>query len=121
MAGQGFALFAFDQDFHFQNAGDVRGERLDQRRDGEFFREHAGAVAVGESGVDVDDGEAGIDEIDAANVGAGRKRVRRRLIEIERDAGREAILRRAADGPRAAECARTARGARRYRRRRQTG
>jgi len=62
---------------------------LDERGDGEFFGENAGAMAVGERGIDVDDGESGIDEIDAANVRAGRKWVRRRLVEIEGDKGTE--------------------------------
>ena len=91
VTGQGVALLAFDQDSHFQDARDVCGERLDERGDGEFFGENAGAVAVGEGGVDVDDGESGIDEVDAANVGAGRERVRRRLVEIERASCRERV------------------------------
>jgi len=56
-------------------------------RDRKFFDEHAGAVSVRESGVDVDDGEAGVDEVDTADVGAGWEWVRRRFDQIESDEG----------------------------------
>lgn len=71
MARQGVALLAFHQNFYSQNAGYVGGERLYQRCDGELFGKDSGTVTVSEGGVDVNDREAGIDEINAANLRAG--------------------------------------------------
>ncbi len=52
-----------------------------------FFDEDAGAVSVGKGGVQVDDGDSGIDQKDAADVGAGAENVGRGLVEIEREQG----------------------------------
>ena len=62
------ASLAFDQDVDPIYAGNVDGQRLDQRIYGELFAENAGAVLVGEGGIQIDDGGAGIDEVDAADV-----------------------------------------------------
>ena len=83
VTGEGVTLFAFHQNFYFQNAGDIRGQRLDERRDREFLDQHARTVSIGKGGIDVDDSEAGIDQVNAANVGTGWQRMRRRLVEIE--------------------------------------
>ena len=87
MAGEGVALPAFNQNFYFQDTGDVGRKGLNEGGDGEFFSQDARAVAVGKGSVNVDDGEARIDEVDAANVGSRWKRVRRSLVEIEGDEG----------------------------------
>src|SRR5258706_3602023 len=89
MAGQSLTFFTFHQNLHSKNAGEVGGERLDQGRYSQFFRQNAGAVAVGEGGIEVDDGQAGVDEVNAADVGALRDRVRRGLVEIKREKGAE--------------------------------
>ena len=47
VAGQGFTLFAVDQNLHFQDAGDIGREGVDERGDGEVFHQNAGAVVVG--------------------------------------------------------------------------
>ncbi len=87
MAGEGVAFFAVDQDLHFQNAWGVGRDGVDQRGDGQFFDQDAGAVSVGEGGVQVDDGDSGIDQKDAADVGAGAEHVGRGLVEIEGEQG----------------------------------
>ena len=75
VAGQGFAFFTVDQDLHSQNVGNVGNERLDERGNGEFFLEHSGAVAVGESRVQIDDGDPGRDQVNGADFGARGKRM----------------------------------------------
>ena len=82
MTRERVALLAFDQNLHLQNARNVGGERLNERGDCELLGEHAGAVPIGEGSVDVDDGEARVDKIDAANFRPDRQRVRGRLVEI---------------------------------------
>src|SRR5271156_3312082 len=69
--GQSVALVAFYQDLYSGDSGNVRGQRLDQRNHTEFFDQDAGAVTVGEGGVEVDDGESGIDQVDVANFRSG--------------------------------------------------
>ena len=121
VAGERVAFFAVHQNLHFQNAGRVGRDGVDQRGDREFLDQHAGAVSVGEGGVQVDDGDAGIDQVDAANVGAGPENVRRRLVEVERDAARAEVLRRAAGVRRAEESGRTRLAGCRRRRERRRG
>ncbi len=89
MACESVALLAFHQNFHFQNSRYVGRESLDERRDGEFFGEDAGTVTVGEGGIDVDDGEAGVDEVDTANLGPRGQGMRGRFVEIEGDESTE--------------------------------
>src|SRR5215469_13357819 len=75
VAGQGFAFFTVDQDLHSQNVWNVGNERLDERGNGEFFLEHSRAVSVGESRVQIDDGDPGRDQVNGADFGARGKRM----------------------------------------------
>ncbi len=87
MACQGVAFFAIHQNFYASDAGSIGSQRLDQRRDGEFLFQNAGAMAVGESGISIDDGKIRWYEIDIADFGASRQRVRRGVIEVHVDQG----------------------------------
>ena len=84
MARQAVTLFSVDQNFHFQNAGNVGGECTNQRGDGKFLDQNAGTVSIGKGGIKIDDREAGINQVHAANLGANADGVRRRLVEIKR-------------------------------------
>src|SRR5580658_5054789 len=66
--GEGFALFAVDQNLYLQDAWDICRESVDERSDGEIFHQDSGAVAVGEGGVEIDDCDAGVDQKNAADV-----------------------------------------------------
>ncbi len=96
MAGQGFSCFAFDEDADSLDGWDVDGEGFDQGVDGELFAEDAGAVLVGEGGVEIDNGDSGIDEVDAADVGGGSERVRCVRVAGRCERVRGGVLRRAA-------------------------
>src|ERR1700736_783062 len=89
VASESLALFAIYQDSHLQDAGRVRRNGVNERGDGEIFHENSRAVTVGESSIEVDDGDSGIDEEYAPHFGAKRERVRRRLFEIQREQGAE--------------------------------
>src|ERR1700736_2569316 len=84
VARQALTLFSVDQNFHFQNAGNVRGECMNQRGDGKFLDQNAGTVSIGKGGVEIDDREAGINQVHAANLGAHPYGMRLRLVEIKR-------------------------------------
>src|SRR5467141_2634938 len=60
--------FAFDEDVHTLDARNVDGQCLYQRIYGELFVENAGAVLVSECGIQIDDGSARIDQVDAAYI-----------------------------------------------------
>src|SRR5579863_523869 len=49
-------------------------------------------MPVGEGCVDVNDGESGVDQVDTANIGTRRQRVRRRLVQIKGQEGAEQFL-----------------------------
>src|ERR1700681_826275 len=68
MASERFASFAFDQNVHALDAGNIRRQSLYQRIDRELFAEDAGAVLVGKRGIQIDDGCARINEVNAANI-----------------------------------------------------
>src|SRR5258707_3965731 len=68
VSGEGVPGFAFDEDVHTLDSRDVDGQRLHQRVYGKLLVENAGAVLVGERGIQIDDGCARIDQVDAANV-----------------------------------------------------
>src|SRR6266403_4630131 len=68
MSGESVARFAFDQDVHTLDSGNVHGQRLHHGVYGELLVENAGAVLVGERGIQIDDSSARIDQVDAANV-----------------------------------------------------
>ena len=58
----------FDEDVHSLDSRNVDGERLHQRIYGELLVENAGAMLVGERGIQIDDGGARINQVDAADV-----------------------------------------------------
>ena len=62
---------------------------MNERGDGEIFDKDSGAVAVGEGGVEIDDCDAGVDQENAADVGAGGKSVGRGFVEIDGEQGAE--------------------------------
>src|SRR5216684_5752590 len=66
VSGERVPRLAFDQDVHTLDSRNVDGQRLHQRVYGELLVENAGAVLVGERGIQIDDGRARIDQIDAA-------------------------------------------------------
>lgn len=92
MASESLALFAIDQNSHLQDARRVGRDGVDERGDGEILHENSGAVTVGEGGVEVDDGDSRIDKEDASDFGARSQRVRRGLVEIQREQGAEQFL-----------------------------
>ena len=75
MAGQRFARVTFDQNADAIYAGNIHRQRFDQRVDGKLFVKNAGTVLVGERGVEVNDGNAGRDQVNAANVSSGSQRM----------------------------------------------
>ena len=50
-------------------------------------------MCIGEGGVEVDDGDSGIDEKNAAHIGAGTEHVGRRLVEIGRQQSAHKLFR----------------------------
>ena len=46
-------------------------------------------MGVGEGGVEVDDGDSGVDQEDSADVGAGAEDVRRGFVEVDGEDGAE--------------------------------
>src|ERR1700693_3263483 len=68
MSGERVSRLTFDEDVHSLDSRNVDGERLHQRVYGELLVENAGAVLVGEGGIQIDDSCARIDQVDAANV-----------------------------------------------------
>ena len=89
VAGEGVAFFAIDENLHSQNARSVDRDGVDEieAMRSTLRRRDAGAVRVGKSGVQVNDGFAGIDQEHASHFGSGADQVGRRLIQIERDQG----------------------------------
>src|ERR1700716_798402 len=68
MSGERISCLTFDEDVHTLDSRNVDGQSLHQRVYGELLVENAGAVLVGKGGIQIDDGRAWIDQVDAANV-----------------------------------------------------
>jgi hypothetical protein len=60
---------------------------VDERCHREFFDENTGAVSIGEGGVEIDDGDAGVNEENAADFRAHAENVGRRFVKVVRDQG----------------------------------
>src|SRR4051812_29999681 len=88
MARQSFSRIAFHQDLYAADTGNIGGQSLYQRIDGELLAQNVRAMLIGESAVDVNDSRARIDQENAANIGSRRQRVRlvRLLVNAEESA-----------------------------------
>src|SRR6266849_8264882 len=83
VSGERVARLAFDQDVDPLDSRNVDGQRLHQRIYGELLAENAGAVLVGEGGIQIDDGRTRIDEVDAADVRGWSQRMRRSRLLVD--------------------------------------
>src|SRR5208283_2470876 len=70
------ARLALDQNVDPLYPRDVNGQCLHQRIHGELLAENAGAMLVGEGSIQINDGRARSDQVDGADVGRRRQRMR---------------------------------------------
>lgn len=83
MAGQCVPLLAVHQNLSPRDTRNIGGESFDQRRHCEFFHQDSGAVAVGESGVEINHRQPRIHQINVADFRTSGQFVRRRFVEID--------------------------------------